>query len=224
VIKGFPVLIATRGFTDLTAITPDFVVPSGFLPIRNGSVRLANMPWCTGPVQYAALPTDGVNAYYPDAFGDSDAYVDAAIAVNTAGAKYAFKPSTVPGAIGPGITGAWFDPAQSGHGLFVEVLTNNRFLAWWFAFNPSGTEQTWFGGVGTYRGNTATITEVYETFGGRFIPNFDSSRITNVAWGSLTFTFSDCNHGRVDFSSVSGYGSGSMSLTRLTQPAGLSCP
>ncbi len=41
-----------------------------------------------------------------------------------------------PGTIGAGFTGAWYDPAQSGHGLFVEVLSNNRFYATWFAFNP----------------------------------------------------------------------------------------
>ena len=127
-------------------------------------------------------------------------------------------------AIGPGITGAWFDPAQSGHGLVIEVLNDNRFLAWWFAFNPAGTEQSWFGGVGTYSGNTATITDEYQTIGGRWIPNFDPSRIVNSAWGTLTITFTDCNHGRVDFNSVAGYGAGSMNLTRLTQPAGLSCP
>jgi hypothetical protein len=41
---------------------------------------------------------------------------------------------------------------------------------------------------------------------------------------TLTFTFTDCNHGTVDFDSVLGYGAGSMNLTRLTQPASLSCP
>jgi plastocyanin len=127
--------------------------------------------------------------------------------------------------IGPGFTGAWYDPAQSGHGLFLEVLQNNSLLAWWFTFNPAGTEQSWFGGVGTYSGSTATITQVTQTTGGRWIPNFDPSKLTQVAWGSFTFTFTDCNHGRVDFNSpVPGYGTGSMSLTRLTQPAGLSCP
>jgi plastocyanin len=43
-------------------------------------------------------------------------------------------------AIGPGITGAWYDPQQSGHGLFLEVLPDNRLLAWWFAFSPDGTQ------------------------------------------------------------------------------------
>jgi hypothetical protein len=126
-------------------------------------------------------------------------------------------------AIGPGITGAWYDPAQSGHGLIIEVLTDNRFYASWFTFNPAGTEQAWITGVGTYSGNTANITVVFQPTGGRWIPNFDPTRIMPNPWGTLTFTFTDCNHGRVGFNSVAGYGTGSMNLTRLTQPLGLSC-
>ena len=129
-----------------------------------------------------------------------------------------------PFAIGPGITGAWYDPSQSGHGLIIEVLTGSRFYASWFAFNPAGTEQAWFTGVGTYSGNTATIASVVLPTGGRWIPNFNPSQVVVNPWGTLTFTFTDCNHGRVDFSSTAGYGSGSMNLTRLTQPAGLTCP
>jgi hypothetical protein len=127
--------------------------------------------------------------------------------------------------IDSGFTGAWYDPAQSEHGLFVEVLNNNRFLAWWFTFNPAGTEQSWFG-VGTYRGNTAAvITQVTQTTDGRWIPNFDPSKLVQIPWGTLTFTFTDCNNGRVDFNSaVPGYGAGSMTLARLTLPAGLTCP
>ena len=128
------------------------------------------------------------------------------------------------GLIGPGFTGVWYDPAQSGHGLFIEILSGNRINAAWFAFNPAGTEQSWFTGVGTYIGNTATITEVEMPTGGRWIPNFDPNSITRNSWGTLTFVFTDCDHGRVDFNSVAGYGTGSMNLTRLTQPAGLACP
>ena len=128
------------------------------------------------------------------------------------------------GSIVSAMTGAWFDPAQKGHGLLVEVLPDAQMLAWWFAFNPAGTEQSWFGGLGTYNGTTATITAVDQTTGGRFIPNFDPSKIVNNTWGTLTLTFTDCDHGRVDFASTLGYGSGSMNLTRLTRPAGVACP
>jgi len=129
---------------------------------------------------------------------------------------------TVP--ITSGFTGAWYDPAQSGHGIFIEVLPGNQMLAWWFTFNPDGTQQAWFGNVGAIDGDTATI-DAIKTAGGRWIPNFDPANVTNPAWGRLVFTFTDCNHGRVDFtSSVAGYGQGHMDLVRITQPEGLSCP
>ena len=126
-------------------------------------------------------------------------------------------------AIGPGITGAWYDPNQSGHGLSLEVLPNNVMLAYWFTFAPDG-QQAWFGGTGPITGTTAVVTTALPT-GGRWIPNFDPNQIVRNPWGTLTFTFSDCNHGRVDFSSsIGGYGAGHMDLARLTQPAGLTCP
>jgi hypothetical protein len=126
-------------------------------------------------------------------------------------------------AIGPGFTGAWYDPQQSGHGLFLEVLPQDKLLAWWFTFTPDGTQQSWFGGVGTISGNTATV-PVALTTGGRWIPDFDITKVVNNPWGTLAFTFTDCNSGQVDFTSnYPGYGSNHMTLTRLTEPAGLTC-
>ncbi|HVV98662.1 MAG TPA: hypothetical protein VHC92_16075, partial [Rhodanobacteraceae bacterium] len=101
----------------------------------------------------------------------------------------------------------------------------NQILAWWFTFTPDG-QQAWFGNVGAIdpATNTATV-DALQTQGGRWIPNFDPSTVTQPLWGRLTFSFTDCNHGRVDFDSgVAGYGEGHMDLTRLTQPTGLSCP
>ena len=129
----------------------------------------------------------------------------------------------LPFEIGAGVSGTWYDPAQSGHGLFIEVLRDNRLLAAWFAFNPAGTAQAWFVGVGTYSGDTATIASVDMPSGGRWIPNFDSSSVVHNAWGTLTFRFTDCDHGTVSFDSPS-FGVGTIGLTRLTQPLGLSCP
>jgi len=135
-----------------------------------------------------------------------------------------YTPSPPAVSIDASFSGSWFDPDQSGHGLMVEVLPDNHLLALWFAFSPDGTQQSWLGGVGTYTGNAATITDVALPVGGRWIPHFDPTKVVREPWGKLTFTFSDCNHGTVDFTSTLGYGSGSMNLTRLTMPAGLSCP
>ena len=124
--------------------------------------------------------------------------------------------------IDEGTTGAWFDPLQAGHGLFVETLSDNRMLAWWFSFDADGN-QAWFGGVGTYQGNVATI-PFTQTQGGRFIPNFDPAQVSNPAWGTVTLRFDGCDQGSLEFDSVvAGFGSGSMPLTRLSRPVGLAC-
>jgi hypothetical protein len=130
---------------------------------------------------------------------------------------------TVP--ITAGFTGAWYDPHQSGHGLLVEVLPENRLMAYWFAFTPDGSQQAWFGGVGTIIGNQAVI-YADQGQGGSWIPNFNPALFSDPLWGTLAFTFSDCNHGRVYFTGEGGdsvWGRDSMDITRLTQPAGLSC-
>jgi len=130
--------------------------------------------------------------------------------------------------IASGFSGAWYDPSQSGHGLLVEVLPGNRLLAYWFAFSPDPeqSQQAWFGGVGNIDGNQA-ILQADQGQGGRWVPEFDPALYELQAWGTLTFTFSDCNHGRVYYAgdgASSAWGVGSMELTRLTQLEGLSCP
>ena len=102
------------------------------------------------------------------------------------------------------------------------IRADDQILAWWFTFTPDG-QQAWFGNVGTISGDTATIAAV-QTEGGRWIPNFDPGSVTQPAWGTLTFQFTDCNHGEVSFATNGPYGSNHMDLTRLTQPAGLACP
>lgn len=118
-------------------------------------------------------------------------------------------------------TGTWYDPAQSGHGFFIEVLPGNLLLAYWFTFSPEG-QQAWFGGVGAIVGNAAMVPTTQST-GARFIPNFNPAQVLRSPWGNLNFSFTDCSNGRVDFDSVAGFGSGSMILKRLTTPAGIEC-
>jgi serralysin len=50
------VLIATQGFADLGIVTPDYIVPSGFLFINGGTV---NYDAGADSVVYGPLPTDG---------------------------------------------------------------------------------------------------------------------------------------------------------------------
>ena len=131
------------------------------------------------------------------------------------------KPVVFGGSIDATFTGSWYDPAQSGQGLFLEVLPDHRMMAFWFTFDPAGTQQAWLVGTGTYTGNVATIDSVAMPTGGRWIPNFDATKIVDNTWGSMTLTFDGFDRGKVEFKSVLGYGTGSMNLTRLTRPAGI---
>lgn len=194
----------------------------------NGSFRCAN--GCDGVGTGNGNPSD--NAWSSTiTFGADTAGQQIGFHCDVHGAMGMTGTITVQGAaaggnvpITSGFTGAWYDPHQSGHGIFLEVEPNNAILAWWFTFTPGG-QQAWFGNLGSIdpTTNTATV-EALQTQGGAWIPNFNPANVTQPDWGTLTFTFSDCNHGRVDFvSSVPGYGSNHMDLTRLTLPSGLTC-
>ena len=192
-------------------------------------------PFFEGPVASVGVQTDasGVATTPPLTAGSGTGYfqIFATIDAPELDRAHAYFPlrqvESLPAvAIDQAFTGAWYDPLQSGHGILLEVLPENRLLAYWFAFTPDGTQQAWFGGVGTIVGNQA-IVYADRGRGGRWIPSFDPADFALDSWGTLTFTFSDCSHGRVYFygaGNSSPWGGGSMALTRLTQPAGLSCP
>ena len=118
-------------------------------------------------------------------------------------------------------TGTWYDPAQSGHGLFVEVLPGNQVLAYWFTFDADG-RQAWFGGVGAIDGNRAVL-QTLRAENGRFIPAFDPADIQYTPFGTLTLSFDSCREGTVQFDLPGSFGAGTMRLSRLTEPLGTAC-
>ena len=140
--------------------------------------------------------------------------------------------SPTPAPIGPTTSGAWYNTQQGGHGFLVEILPNNVFLAVWFVFTPDGSQQSWVYAQTTYdpTKNTVTISsanpndDLFVSSGGMFPPNFDKTKVTRTPWGSITFTFTDCNNATVQWNStVPGYGTNSLALSRLSGIAGLDC-
>ncbi|WP_332024482.1 plastocyanin/azurin family copper-binding protein [Rudaea sp.] len=127
-------------------------------------------------------------------------------------------------AITPGLTGTWYNNTQSGQGFNVEVLANNLIGAFWYVFDDTG-HNLFLIGVGNYSGNTATF-NVAETTGGFFPPAFDSTKITRPPWGTLSFTFTDCNNGTVTWTPIdtTHFSGGTLAITRLTSVGGLACP
>lgn len=126
--------------------------------------------------------------------------------------------------VAPCHSGAWYDPAQSGHGLYVEVLgdpQNRSMLAVWYAYLNG--EQVWMLGTGPITGNVAELQAII-TYGAGFPPAFNPADVVRQAWGSMRFTAYDDQHGLWEWNStVAGFGSGSMSVSRLTTLRGHEC-
>jgi len=132
-------------------------------------------------------------------------------------------------AIGPGISGNWFNPTagQDGHGVQFEILPGNGMLAIWFVFTPDGSGQTWLYAQGTYDPASSMVTmPAYLSLGAKFPPNFTHTDDHVTQWGTLTFKFTDCNSGTLSWTSTTaGYpASGSFPIARATSIAGTTCP
>jgi len=121
-------------------------------------------------------------------------------------------------------SGSWYDPAQDGHGVFIEVLgtaPNRQLLAIWYAYLNG--EQRWMTATGPIVGNVATLTANI-TSGADFPPDFLPGAVVTQPWGTMTFTSQGANSATWNWnSSVAGYGSGTMNLTRLTELSGKGC-
>jgi hypothetical protein len=133
--------------------------------------------------------------------------------------------------ISSGFTGLWYDPANGGFGAHLEVLDPAtpggplRLVTTWYVYNANG-QQRWIIGDGTINGNTATMTNALYTSGGGFPPNFNSGMVTLRPFGTLTFTFTSCNSGSMNYTTSDpdfGSTNGTVNLTRLTQIRDLPC-
>ena len=154
-------------------------------------------------------------------------------------------PPTIP--LGGYLSGNWFNANQGGHGFQLEFTnrstgaTTADMVAIWFVYTPAGSSandgsgQNWIYAEGDYDStkNTVTLPAILLS-GAKFPPNFnpnDVHRVSNDAsttWGTITFTFSDCNNGTVSWhSTLPGYNAANdtpLAITRLTQIAGTTCP
>jgi hypothetical protein len=132
------------------------------------------------------------------------------------------------------VSGNWFNVDQGGSGFQIEATDSIDaasglpvMLAIWFTYTPDGSSRNWIYAQGTYDPTKATTTlPAFLSSGGKFLPNSrPNDEVTTNPWGTLTFTFTDCNNGIASWNSiVPGYGSGSLPIVRLTKIGGTQCP
>ena len=130
-----------------------------------------------------------------------------------------------------GHSGAWYNVAQPGHGLFIEVLndssspTGKEIFTAWFAFFED--EQIWIIAQGDVikeaDGFRAYLeASIYE--GNDFPPDYDPGQTMESAWGTLVLSFTGCDKAHLEWDSeVAGYGTGELDLRRLTTIADSQC-
>lgn len=134
------------------------------------------------------------------------------------------------------LSGNWYAPTLGGGTGFeleftdaIDGTTGHPIaIAMWFAYTPDGSGQSWLYAQGPYDPAVKVVSlPAILPSGAKFLPNFISADVHNVPWGTLTFTFSDCNNGTVAWDSyIPGYGYSfePLLIQRLTRIAGTSCP
>jgi hypothetical protein len=111
------------------------------------------------------------------------------------------------------LDGAWYSPAQSGHGLTIERIDADSAVILWHVYDPEGSPLTLYIEA-EVEGNTMQG-EAFAPRGMRF-GEFDPASVSLPSWGSVTLSFSDCATGTLSYqSSQTDYGSGSAPIARL---------
>ena len=100
--------------------------------------------------------------------------------------SYAFE-------INPNLSGSWYNPAQSGHGLSIEVISKDVTIFYWYVYNPDG-KPTFLIAVGENQAGGRIEAIAYHNTG-MVWGEFNPLTRTETVWGTITLDFSDCNNG-----------------------------
>jgi len=206
------VLIATQGFAALGIVTPDYVIPNGFIPVGGGTINYAGVDQVT----FGPLPTDGVTAI------DRTGAKIPNVATNLAG-QAASVAATGIELNQHGLTGSYFQQTTNGQGIEAEIYpdqvapgTGTAFLSWFTQDTVAGgaERQRWYTMQGpVMTGQPSASLTIYQNVGG----NFDAAPSTNgQPVGMATLSFDTCTGGHLQYTFNDGR-SGAMALTRLTQ-------
>jgi len=123
------------------------------------------------------------------------------------------------------LSGSWFNASQNGHGISIEVISDEETVIYWYVYHPDGTP-TFILATGTNHGNVVEAQAYYNS--GMHFGEFDPDDRTEIPWGDIKITFQSCDSATLEYSSDLSYngepwGSGSIPLTRLLSIDGVQC-
>jgi hypothetical protein len=120
------------------------------------------------------------------------------------------------------LSGSWYNPEQSGHGLMVEVLDERHVVLAWYTYDSSG-DPLWLFGQGRASGQDLTV-ELSAFSGGRPPADWAQGALVGEPWGTATMNVESCNTALLSWESEHpDFGSGELELNRLTWIQGQRC-
>ena len=127
-----------------------------------------------------------------------------------------------PPSIRADVSGSWYNPEQSGHGLMLEVLDRKRAVLAWYTYGTDGAP-LWLFGTGRIDGNEI-FTELSAFSGGRPPADWAAGVPEGESWGTALLVFEGCEAATLSWeSSDPGFGVGELPLQRLTWLQGERC-
>ena len=113
----------------------------------------------------------------------------------------------------PGVSGAWYNPLQSGHGLSIKIIAPDRALVYWYAYDLEGNPLNLYidGRIQGRRIEATALAPRGMRFG-----SFDPAELVMPAWGQVSIEIDDCDGGRLSWDADDpAFGSGSVEIVRL---------
>jgi len=172
---GRRVLVATQGFAALGIVTPDYVIPNGFLPTDGGTLTYAGVD----TVNFASLPADGTTAITRNGTTIQN------LATNFAGDSASVAAVGPPAAIVP-VAGVWWNPNESGSGFGLDYK-DGTLIVEVYSYLPSGASQ-WYLAAGPITNNVFTAT-LDKYIGGQCISCAYAAPTLAGNDGTVTITF-----------------------------------
>ncbi len=168
-----------------------------------------------GDYQGLSVTSERIYTAWAD-FRDSSTRSNLYVAQTTLGLPSDFK-------IDFGVSGAWFEPATTGQGFFMEAIPTSQVLAVaWFTFIPENMSaepgvpnHRWFTGAGSYVDNVATI-DLTLTTGGEFDLETPVENSPAGSVGSVSIEFHSCTEATLVYELFEENLSGVIELKRIT--------
>ena len=125
--------------------------------------------------------------------------------------------------IGNEVAGLWFDPAQDGQGVNLEIVDQEgvpKMLVIWYTYRDG--HPLWLTGLGDFSGDRSRSITLFEASGPDFPPDFLATDLTLRPWGDVSLQFGNTSSATFSWRSADGTLTGNMPLrpvTRLRDPA-----